>query len=115
MATVLIVDDERAIVDLLCELAIDAGHLPVAAYNGREALSLAHHHHPALIISDVMMPVMDGYALLQALQTTPALAHILVILISATANVTQIPRNVAAFIAKPLDLALLDGFLQALP
>jgi CheY-like chemotaxis protein len=115
MATVLIVDDECAIVDLLCELVIDAGHLPVAAYNGREALSLAQLQHPALIISEVMMPVMDGYALLQALQTTPALAHTMVILISAAVHVTQIPRNAAAFVAKPLDLALLDGFLQALP
>jgi CheY-like chemotaxis protein len=62
-----------------------------------------------------MMPVMDGYALPQALQNTPALAHTMVILISAAVSVTQIPRNAAAFVAKPLDLALLDGFLQALP
>ena len=115
MATVLIVDDEQSIVDLLCELVREAGHNPVTAYNGRDALDLAQQQRPDLIISDVMMPLMDGYALLQALRADPALAHTMVILISAAVNVSQIPNSATAFVAKPLDLDMIEGFLQRLP
>jgi CheY-like chemotaxis protein len=114
MATVLIVDDEQPIVDLLCELVTDAGHTAMSANNGLDALHLAQQHHPALIISDLMMPVLDGNGLLQALQHDPVLAHTMVILISAAANRSQIPANATAFVAKPLDLDMIEAFLQRL-
>jgi CheY-like chemotaxis protein len=114
MATVLVVDDEWPIVDLLRDLVIDAGHTPITAANGLEALHLAQQHRPALIISDVMMPYMDGYALLQALRSDATLAHTMVILISAAVDRSQVPSQADAFVPKPLDLDVIEGFLQRL-
>jgi CheY-like chemotaxis protein len=115
MATVLVVDDEQSIVDLLVEIVTDAGHSALTASNGRDALRLAEQHQPPLIISDVMMPLMDGYALLQALRADPALAHTMVILISAAAVQSQRASSATAFLRKPIDLEVIDTFLQSLP
>jgi CheY-like chemotaxis protein len=111
MAVVLVVDDEPPIVELIADLVEDQGHSAITAFNGVEALELARSHRPALIISDVMMPVMDGFALLQALRADPALAHTAVYLMSAASFLP--PAGVApdGFFRKPFDLGALDGLL----
>ena len=117
MAVVLVVDDERAIAEMVAELVDDHGHDVFQASHGAEALALARAHRPSLIISDVMMPVMHGYALLQAIRMEPDLANTQVYLMSA-ATVDYLGRNLAirpdGFLPKPLDFGLLDAVLQAL-
>src|SRR3984893_19236288 len=71
MATVLIVEDEFAIADLLATVFADEGHRVLTAANGRQGLErLAEGPRPDLVISDYMMPVLDGAGLLRALRET---------------------------------------------
>ncbi|HMQ34036.1 MAG TPA: response regulator [Chloroflexaceae bacterium] len=117
MATVLVVDDDPNISQLLCDVIADLGHTPLAAAQGRAGLALARAHHPDLILSDVMMPVMDGYALLQAIRADPALAATRVYLMSAALeserNDAAVPA-VTGFIRKPFELTRLEHLLQSL-
>lgn len=116
VATILVCDDERYIVELLIEIVEDAGHTAVRAGDGREALALAQHYHPHLIISDVMMPYLDGYGLLAAVRAEPMLAHTMIVLISANFNHYALPSVPGARVmAKPLDLVMIDQMLAALP
>ena len=107
MAMVLVVDDEAPIVDLLVDIIEERGHTVLRAGNGAEALSIARNLHPDLIISDIMMPALDGYALLEALRGAPELARTRVILMSAA-----VPKSRAAAPASDQQRALrADGFL----
>ena len=83
--TLLIVDDDA---DIRAYMRRHLGqhYRIVEAANGREALASAQHHIPDLIISDVMMPEMDGFALCQALKQDPELDFIPVILLTAKAS-----------------------------
>ena len=113
MATVLVVDDERPIADMLVEIIEDSGHNALSAYNGVEALALAQRHHPDLIISDVMMPLMDGYMLLHQLRSDPELATTIVVMMSAAFNKYP-PQNDAIYMPKPFDLVVLEQLLADL-
>ncbi|MBE7015251.1 MAG: response regulator transcription factor [Ruminococcaceae bacterium] len=58
---ILIVDDEKNIVELIRLYLEKEGFKTICAYNGDEALSLFNHHSPALVILDIMLPGMDGW------------------------------------------------------
>jgi CheY-like chemotaxis protein len=106
MAKVLVVDDEEYIVDLLSLLLEDNGHTAIPAYNGRQALDLALREQPALVIADVMMPLMDGDELLAAIREAPSIARTPVVLMSALGSMRS--KGAADdFVAKPFDLDLL--------
>jgi CheY-like chemotaxis protein len=68
MRTVLVVDDEFGIVEVLEAILTDDGYRVVTAINGRHALERLAGNRVDLILSDLMMPVMDGGALLKALR-----------------------------------------------
>lgn len=59
--TIMIVDDEKRLVSLVESYLAQEGYRVAAAYNGKEALTVARREKPDLIILDVMMPEMDGY------------------------------------------------------
>lgn len=59
--TIMVVDDEKRLVSLVQSYLTQEGYRVVSAYNGRDALAVAHREHPDLIVLDVMMPEMDGY------------------------------------------------------
>ncbi len=59
--TIMVVDDEKRLVSLVESYLAQEGYHVVSAYNGREALTVAHREKPDLIVLDVMMPEMDGY------------------------------------------------------
>jgi DNA-binding response OmpR family regulator len=59
--TILVVDDEKRLVSLVEQYLAQEGYRVVHAYDGKEALDVAHQEHPDLIVLDVMMPEMDGY------------------------------------------------------
>jgi len=116
MAIVLIVDDDPYICQLLCEVAEDIGHRVLSANNGKAALELAQAHHPQLILSDVMMPGLDGFGLVHALRTDSSLAHTAVFLMSAafTNGAKSGNGSVTGFIPKPFDLVQIEQLLRSL-
>jgi two-component system alkaline phosphatase synthesis response regulator PhoP/two-component system response regulator VicR len=83
---ILAVDDERHIVRLVEINLIRDGYQVVTANNGRQALEKVALEKPDLIIMDVMMPEMDGFAALQQLKADPATANIPVIMLTAKAQ-----------------------------
>lgn len=83
---ILIVDDEPQNLAAL-EHILSPHHVLVFARNGGEALSAVHKHHPSLILLDIEMPDMNGYAVCRALKANPATENIPVIFISGKSTV----------------------------
>ena len=83
MATILVADDNRANREALAALLELAGHDVIRAADGREALARAREAHPELVISDVLMPVMDGYELARNLRADPGTAKAAVMFYTA--------------------------------
>lgn len=117
MAIVLIVDDEFGIATLLEEVFEDEGHRSILAANGRQALERAAETRPDLVITDFMMPVMDGAALIDSLSSNPELKGIPVILMSSLPELTVAERcsGYASFVRKPFKILevidLVEGLL----
>lgn len=109
--TILIVDDEPFIVDLLASALQDEGYKVERAYDGEEAWRLVCAHQPDLIISDVSMPRLDGLDLLNRLRRQRVLAQIPVILMSAARS--RLDTDDAVFVAKPFDLDRMLSLIQA--
>lgn len=70
-ARILVVEDNAANLELARYLLASAGHEVLLATNGVQGLEVATRERPDLIISDLQMPVLDGYGLIAALQRTP--------------------------------------------
>ena len=100
----LIVEDEAPIREVVRAILEEEGYRVVAVGDGRAALSALAADRYHLVISDMMMPHLDGIGLAQAMQAAPEFRAIPFILMSAArpARTQQVPY--AAFIAKPFDL-----------
>jgi CheY-like chemotaxis protein len=81
--SILIVDDERFVVDMLKLKLEKLGSSVIPAYDASTAFDLACEHHPRLIITDYDMPGQTGYELLENLKANPATKDIPVILLTA--------------------------------
>ncbi len=66
--TILVVDDEEALVDLLTTILIDEGYQVLSATNGMEAISILKEHVVDLLLTDILMPKMNGYQLAEQTQ-----------------------------------------------
>src|SRR6186997_2488984 len=108
MATILIVDDLATNRDFLVTLLRHQGHRMVGAADGREGLDAVYAEHPDLVITDVLMPVMDGYELVRRLRLDPATSGIPVVFYTAhygerEARALALAGGVADVLAKPAD------------
>jgi PAS domain S-box-containing protein len=83
MANILIVDDLSANRAFLVTLLRDQGHRLLEAADGREALAAVQAEHPDLVITDVLMPVMDGYEFVRQLRLDPTTSGIPVLFYTA--------------------------------
>lgn len=81
--SILVADDEENILISLEFLFKRAGFTVHVAQNGKEALSLAREHQPALIMLDVMMPELDGFSVCQALRGEERFANTPIIMLTA--------------------------------
>jgi CheY-like chemotaxis protein len=81
--TILIVEDNNIIRDQIVAILEMSGYTAMAAANGSEGLRLACQSRPALIISDVMMPELNGLDMLRDIRQTPELDHTPVVLLTA--------------------------------
>ncbi len=68
MASVLLIEDDRALVDALSMAFEDAGHAVIAAFDGRDGLARIERDRPDVVICDVQLPRMDGFSLCKALR-----------------------------------------------
>ena len=75
MAVILVVDDHGTNRELVRTVLGYAGHQVIEAHGGAEALDLAHAQHPDLILTDILMPGMDGYELTRELRAAPDTAQ----------------------------------------
>ncbi len=104
-AAVLVVDDEEDVRNLVARLLESAGYKVHATGDPQEALWLARSERLDLIVSDVTMPVLDGFALLRALQQNPATAQLPVLFLTARSEFDDRVRafrfGAVDFVAKP--------------
>jgi CheY-like chemotaxis protein len=114
VAKVLIVDDEQSLLFLLQQIVEEQGHNVLLAENGVQALEKVEKEKPALIITDVMMPVMDGYQLLAEVKTRPGLKNTKVVLISAAPINRRFEPKADAYLSKPYDLITIEDLLTQL-
>ena len=105
---ILVVEDVPNILNLLAVTLRFKGYPVVTAANGQEALEKIAQERPALVITDILMPKMDGFTLVQNLRTDPQTNQIPLIFLSAT-YVTPEDRQFALslgavkFLEKPVD------------
>ncbi len=83
MATILVVDDLPANRKFLVALLVHHGHRLLEAADGREGLAAARAERPDLVITDVLMPVMDGYEFVRQLRLAPTTSGIPVVFYTA--------------------------------
>ncbi len=113
--TVLVVDDEPDTRDLLQRYLVKQGFHVVTASSGEEALDLAGRIHPDAITLDVMMPGMDGWAVLTALKANPDLAEIPVIVLSILDDQNLgYTLGASDYLTKPIDRDRLIAVLEKL-
>jgi DNA-binding response OmpR family regulator len=109
----LVIDDDPVIVELLrVNFEIEGFEVLIAA-DGEEGLQRARADHPDLVLSDIMMPRLDGLQLLTELRADPATSRLPVVLLSAKAQNAEVERGLALgaddYVTKPFDpMELLD-------
>lgn len=81
--TILVIDDEPHIVDIVCDYLKQAGYRVVTASDGRMGLSMAQHERPDLIVLDLLLPRMDGLDVCRRLRRDPALGDVPIIMLTA--------------------------------
>ena len=102
--TVLVVDDERAARDVLGSALTQEGYRVVTATGGQDGLRLARHEKPDAIILDVIMPDLDGWAVLRSLKADADLCKIPVILVTVLGDRDMgLALGAAEHLTKPVD------------
>src|SRR5579862_7072990 len=124
MATILVVDDRPTNRQLLVTLLGYRGHCLLEAGDGEEALRVTRAEKPDLIISDILMPTMDGFEFVRRLRADPLIAGIKVIFYTAhyhqrEAQALAQSCGVTHVLSKPAEpdviLRIVDGALSASP
>jgi DNA-binding response OmpR family regulator len=103
---VLVVDDDPAIRGLVADALRDEGYDVDLAAHGREALDAMRARRPATIVLDLMMPIMDGFAFMDACKAEQLGIDVPIVVISAAQDLLKRMHDVPvhACISKPFDL-----------
>ncbi|MEO8189964.1 MAG: ATP-binding protein [Acidobacteriota bacterium] len=101
---VLVIDDDPAVLDLMQRICSKAGYRVMTTRSGEEGLRLAREKRPDLITLDVVMPGMDGWAVLAALRKDPALSSIPVVVVTiADERDRGLSLGASDYFVKPVD------------
>jgi len=114
---ILIVDDEPFNVDYLEQELEELNYETIAATNGQEALEKIQKEEPDLVLLDIMMPVMDGFAVLERVKANPLLRDIPIIVISAMSDLESVVKGIKFgaedYLPKPFEPTLLQARIAA--
>ena len=114
---ILAVDDDDFALSVLSHALMQAGHEPIALHSGREALELLHQGVSRMVLSDWVMPEMDGLELCQRIRNEAFDAYVYVILLTSKDTTSDLVQGLSAgaddFITKPFDPVELRVRVQA--
>ena len=109
MARVLVIEDEAPLRANLVRILSAEGHEVSAAADGDEGLRRAQESAPELVICDILMPRVDGYAVLAALRSHPATAGVPFVFLTASADKEDLARGLRSgandYVTKPFRIA----------
>ena len=115
--TVLLADDNQEVLQYL-EQQLSLDYIVVKAFNGKEALAMIEESYPHIVISDIMMPEMNGLELCKRIKENQNYCHIPVILLTAKSMISQIEEGLDAgaddYIVKPFQISLLKARIRNL-
>jgi DNA-binding response OmpR family regulator len=108
---VLVVDDEPALSELVAANLAAAGHRVRTAPDGRAGLDAIGQRRPDVVVLDVMMPVLDGWGVLEALAEDPATAELPVVMLTALSSEQDVIRahltGAVHYLTKPFEVSAL--------
>jgi diguanylate cyclase (GGDEF)-like protein len=114
---IMVVDDQASTRQFMQAILSDAGHQVVAASNGKDALSISLEFHPQLIVTDWVMPEMDGITLCKSLRATKSGQRIYLIILTALEDEDHLIEAFEAgaddYIVKPLNERVIKARLRA--
>jgi CheY-like chemotaxis protein len=114
---VLIAEDEETIAETLAMIVEDFGYMPLIAHDGREALTLAQQQHPDLIITDLMMPYLNGADLIAAVRGD-AEEHGIdpppIMVVTAVSPMRAEEAGADEVVAKPFNITTIEAAIQRL-
>ena len=110
VGSVLVVEDDADLRAAVADILEDAGFEVHVAENGEDALhvfgELGHHgQRPCLVLLDLMMPVMDGFAFMERVRADPGLRQVPVVVLSASAR--EPPEGARGMLRKPFEIPIL--------
>ena len=114
MIKILVIDDEKATLSMF-RLFLEAyGYLVLTAENGAEGLEIFTREKPAIVITDIKMPGIDGLAVLQRIKDIDPKTEVIVITGHGDADLAQraLASRAVDFIHKPINKAALDAALK---
>lgn len=114
---VLLVEDNVELKNFICS-CLEKDYRVITAINGRDGLDKILQYNPAIIVSDIMMPEMNGYQLCQHVREDITISHIPIVLISAQTDdesrIQGIDHGADVYIAKPFSMELLSANMNKL-
>lgn len=114
---VLIAEDEETIAETLAMIVEDFGYMPLVAHDGREALALAQQQQPDLIITDLMMPYLNGADLIAAVRDDAeehGVAPPPIMVVTAVSLRRAEEAGADEVVAKPFNIATIEAAIQRL-
>src|SRR4051812_2123973 len=106
-ARILVVDDQRSNVEMLAGVLKARGYVVHSALDGQQALELVREIHPDLVLSDILMPNVDGYDLCRRLRAAPETALLPVILVTSLdaqgERIKGLEAGADDFLSKPIN------------
>ncbi len=116
MTSILFIDDDAITLKMLCKIAELQGYETMTASSGAEAIERAAEKHPDLILLDMMLEDMTGFAVLENLRSRPGTARIPVVFLSAGFELDAEDRALAAgakaYLTKPISIDALKEIVD---
>ena len=111
MKKILVVEDNPVSRELMKEILSGRGYEVIEACDGRQALQAIEETAPDLVLLDIQLPILDGFAVLFQLRQNPRFAHLCVVAVTANAMKEDREKGLRAgfdaYISKPIDAAAL--------